>query len=117
MTDCTATPDLFGHTTPPEPRYPDIPGSRYLETSRKAAEGIAPKAPTLRAKCFALLRSEGPATADEVAAKMQSSILSIRPRIAELNGMGLIVDTGTRRANASGNTAVVWRAVMGGVST
>jgi predicted ArsR family transcriptional regulator len=66
-------------------------------------------APTLRAKALEVLRSEA-MTADEIAGRLNRSVLAIRPRVTELFKMGKIEDTGQRRANASGRRAVVWRA-------
>jgi hypothetical protein len=48
-------------------------------------------------------------TADEIAAQLGCSILSVRPRVSELNVGGEIEQTGARRKNASGMTATVWR--------
>tara|TARA_A200000159_G_scaffold60004_1_gene55594 strand:+ start:170 stop:400 length:231 start_codon:yes stop_codon:yes gene_type:complete len=48
-------------------------------------------------------------TADEIAFHLNLSILSIRPRISELNTLGMIEKTGERRKNESGNSAHVWR--------
>jgi len=42
---------------------------------------------------------------------MGKSNLSIRPRITELVLQGRIFDTGERRRNASGKSAIVWRVV------
>mgnify|MGYP000322982922 CR=1 FL=1 len=46
-------------------------------------------------------------TADECAAVLGESVLSIRPRFSELLGAGLIRETGQRRRNASGKMADV----------
>lgn len=90
--------DLMGEPPATEPiRYPDVPGSRGLQTSRLAADGIAPKVDHLRAKAFAILKTEGPHTADEAAEKLEASILAIRPRFTELKAKGMIFDTGKRR--------------------
>lgn len=80
------------------------------DTSRAAAESIAPTAELLREQCFASLRDHGPATADAVAARLDLSILSVRPRFTELKKAGRIVDTGLRAKNASGRSAAVWKA-------
>jgi hypothetical protein len=40
---------------------------------------------------------------------MGHSVLSIRPRVAELAAMGEIIDSGARRRNDSGKFAIVWR--------
>jgi hypothetical protein len=47
-------------------------------------------------------------TADEIAARLGESILTIRPRITELNKLCKIKDTGVRRPNSSGRNAIVW---------
>jgi len=48
-------------------------------------------------------------TADEIAAYLSIDRLAIRPRLTELAHLGLIIDTGDRRPNASGKLAAVWR--------
>lgn len=93
--------DLFQY------RYPDVPGHRDTDTSRAAADSMRESATTLRGRCLAVLRVE-PLTADEAAAKLGVSILAIRPRCTELARMGLVRDTGRRRMNESGRSAIVW---------
>ncbi len=63
----------------------------------------------IRSKVFAYL-TEHPAgaTADEIAAELNYSILTIRPRVSELNKQRRIIDSGLRRRNASGRNAIVW---------
>ncbi len=97
----TETLDLF--------TYPSQPGFKRSGTSRAAAEKIAPRAPTLRDMALRLMM-DAALTADEVAAKLGKSVLSIRPRLSELNRMGLIYDTGRTRKNESGVSATIWRA-------
>jgi hypothetical protein len=105
----TSATDLFGPLPAP---YPDQPGhQRGSRTSLEAAQAIAPAAPTLRERCLDILKL-GNCTADEVADKLEASILSVRPRIAELKSRGLVFDTGNRRKNASGVNAVVWSATV-----
>ena len=98
--------DLFDYAA----RYPASPGFKESTTSRAAAESMAPTAHLLRTRCLAALREGGDGTADEIAARLDCSILAIRPRVSELQHDGAIVDTGERRANASGRSAKVWRA-------
>jgi hypothetical protein len=76
------------------------------DTSRAAAP-TASEAETLREQCLNLLQ-EADYTADEIAAMLGKSILSIRPRISELNLKKQIFDSGARRKNASGHAAIVW---------
>ena len=91
------------------PQYPVAPAPGKTDTSCEAAEAIANRAETLRAKALSLLKREA-LTADEVAARLQESPLAVRPRITELSKLELIVDTGDRRPNASGRNAIVWKA-------
>ena len=91
--------------------YPSTPGYKNKDKegpSRKAALSIKPHAITLREKCFRAI-SQIPMTADEVARAIGKSILSVRPRIAELSKLGKIEDSGKRRPNDSGKVATVWR--------
>ena len=91
-------------------QYPQIPGSAPRDTSEAAADAIRERASTLRDKALKLLQQEQ-LTADEVAARLDQSILAIRPRITELAKQDLIIDSGDRRPNASGRHAIVWKAV------
>lgn len=97
--------DLFDHRA----SYPDAPGYRDRDTSRAAAVSMSHTAPILRQMCLKALTEHGPATADEVADRLELSVLSVRPRFTEMLHGGLIADTGSRRANASGRMAKVWR--------
>lgn len=92
--------------------YPHAPGFKAEGTSRQAAESMKPSAATLRATCLGWLHywPDRGCTADECAEQMGESVLSVRPRFSELHALGLIVDTGERRLNASGRRAVVWKA-------
>lgn len=92
------------------PRYPAKPGAKVSGTSSEAAASMRPSAATLRDLCLKMIRRYGDLTADEAAAFCNQSILSIRPRFSELHAMKLIEDSGTRRPNASGRNAVVWKA-------
>lgn len=89
--------------------YPAVPGSKVPGTSEDAAESMRESAPTLRGMALDILRRDGPATADEVAAKLGKSVLTIRPRVCELAKLGKIEDTGLRGTNSSGRRAVIWQ--------
>lgn len=92
--------------------YPTHPGAQNRETSGAAADAIAPDAATLRARALAVLERSNGLTADEVAGRLGMSILSIRPRVTELTRLGKVRDSGVRRPNASGKSAIVWMAVQ-----
>jgi hypothetical protein len=97
-------PDLFA-----ELAYPNSPGARRNGSSRAAAVDMKDRAPAIRDRALALLKGAA-LTADEVAAVLKETVLATRPRITELNRMGLIHDTGRTRLNASGSKATVWKA-------
>lgn len=91
--------------------YPTSPGYKNKDRagpSKKAAISIKPFALSLRERCFRVI-GQMPMTADEVAETVEKSILSVRPRIAELAKLGKIEDSGNRRTNESGKDATVWR--------
>ena len=94
-------PDLFSY------RYPVIPAAQDTDTSQAAAYSMISSAPTLRAKCLEALETAD-FTADEIAARVNVSILAIRPRLTELKVMKVVVDSGKRRRNVSGKSAIVW---------
>lgn len=100
-------PDLFNYEPPAH--YPETPGFKEPTTSQEAAVAIEPVARTLRAQVLAAYKTVWPAglTADEVAEKLNRSILSIRPRVTELEKLGELTKTTLRRKNASGLNAVV----------
>lgn len=111
------TADLFGYvrSPPTAPVYPHSPGFKGESggPSEQAAKNIAPKVTGLRRMVLDFLRSKAtePMTADQIAAAINRSILSIRPRVAELNALGLIEPDQTRGKNESGMTANRWRAI------
>lgn len=93
--------------------YPDAPGFKVPGPSEQAAEAIASTARKLRAAVLAqFAQYPGGATADEVAKDLNLSVLSVRPRVSELNRNGSIEQTAARRRNASDMTATVWRVVL-----
>ena len=100
--------DLFSYQS--EPIYPDVPGYKVPGPSRDAAKIITLPAVTLRDRVLECAKAAGEGlTADEMAQRLNCSILSVRPRVAELHRAGQIEQTGARRKNASGMTATVWR--------
>lgn len=94
-------------------RYPDGPGFKVSGPSENAAIRIAPTAAAMRSTVLHVFRNSYPQglTADEVAASLNLSVLSVRPRVSELHRSGSLADTGSRRKNSSGMTATIWRFV------
>jgi len=89
-------------------KYPELPGFKKTDTSRKAAHEVKTKAKTLREQVLNALFRFGPNTADDIAYFMSEDILSIRPRFSELALKGEIIDTGMRGINKSGKSAIIW---------
>lgn len=96
--------------------YPASPGFKRSGTSQEAAQYAKGYAATLREKVFAVIatasaRPSRGMTADEVAEALETSVLSIRPRLSELahSEPPRIEPTKERRANESGRSAIVWR--------
>ena len=89
----------------------DVVAEGVRDTSRAAVEEIADSVPLLRAKALRAVQSSTGMTADEVAAALGLSALSIRPRMTELAQRNVVADCGLRRANVSGRKAIVWVAV------
>ncbi len=90
-------------------KYPDAPGYKRDGTSKDAAEAMKRKSSRLQMLCMCVLEFNT-RTADEIADYLGQSVLAIRPRISELVARGKIEDSGLRRKNVSGKSAIVWRA-------
>jgi len=89
--------------------YPDAPGFKAHGTSEQAARIVAGTAKTLRAQVLqAIAAAPDGLTADEVAERLNKSILSVRPRVSELNRNGEIRQAPNRGRNSSGMSASVW---------
>lgn len=58
------------------------------------------------------LCDHGDHTVDEVCALVGLPRYSLQPRFTELRKAGMIRDTGARRRNVSGASAIVWRACV-----
>ena len=91
--------------------YPNTPGFKDrggFTTSREAAEGVKPKAPTLRERVMNRLLA-GPQTPEAIAGALGVHYTTIRPRLSELRKKGLVTPTGDRAESALGGKALIWR--------
>jgi predicted ArsR family transcriptional regulator len=71
--------------------------------------GMTPtRAERTRNKIVSLLRKGRPLTADDLAERLDLSILYVRPRVSELVKQARIVASGDRGLNASGRFANKW---------
>jgi DNA-binding MarR family transcriptional regulator len=96
--------------------YPDGPGHRGVDTCIAAADAIASSLGRLQRVVLNAIRSTGihGATTNELADRLKIDRGSVQPRTSELRRQGLIIDSGRRRPNANGKSAIVWLAVTGG---
>lgn len=86
-----------------------LPYLRGSDTSRLAAEDAAPEAPNHRTRILALLlMREGGMTWDRISRTLEIRPSTCRARIADLQDLGLVEDSGRRAATDSGSEAAVW---------
>ncbi len=94
-------------------RYPLSPGFKTEGTSKDAALAVSSRASVLRERVHAEIAAAGRSglTADQVAARLGESVLSVRPRLSELYRAcpPRIEPTGERRTNDSRLKAKCWR--------
>ena len=92
--------------------YPHAAGFKgTAETSRQAAEAMAPKLGRLQRLVAEAVKARGAygLTPEEMAEQHNMDRVSVQPRFSELKTKGLIVDSGRRRSNPSSKKkAVVW---------
>jgi hypothetical protein len=94
--------------------YPDVPGWKAEGPSHDAAKAVTGRAKTLRDRTYRFLQEQYPNaySADQIAARLGETILSVRPRVSELHKAQLIEAVAVRSKNQSGMTANCWRAVV-----
>lgn len=94
--------------------YPESPGYRANapETSREAAEAVAPMARNHRDQILAVIKAAYPESrsSDQIAHTIGLSPYSVRPRVSELLAGGKIERTDDRTKNEGGRTVMLWRA-------
>ncbi len=87
------------------------------DTEQLALEFVAPKLSGLRLKALQSLASAHPGlTGSQVAEKMDAWIYSVKPRLTELQRMGLVVDSGERAKNERKRQEVVWKITDKGIN-
>ena len=80
------------------------------DTEQLALEFVAPKLSGLRLKALQSLASVHPGlTGSQVAQKMDAWLYSVKPRLTELERMGLVRDSGERAKNDRGRQEIVWQ--------
>lgn len=88
-----------------------LPFQRHSETSREAAEAARDGAATQRARVLEWFRQQPEGAADFECIAAFGGLQSVRPRRIELQGLGVIRDSGRKKLTPSGRQAVVWEAV------
>lgn len=100
--------NLFEHRE----TYPNSPGYQNTDTSRAAAKSVESETGRLQRRVLAAIKAAGAAglTMEEAAEAVCEGRHSVQPRTSELRAKGMIVDSGQRRALASGRNGIVWTA-------
>jgi predicted transcriptional regulator len=101
--------------------WPGDPGpnvhTNARDTEQQAAEFIAPKVTGLRLKALESLASaQSGLTGSQVADKMGAWLYSVKPRLTELDRMGLIEDSERREKNDRGRQEIVWQITDAGMA-
>ena len=95
-----------------EMKYPETPGYQNTDTSKAAADDMAPVAPSLKKLVLSALRNAGPMATFELADNLKRSYRSLQPRTSELRALGKIADSGQRRIDPdTGKATIVWKAI------
>ena len=93
--------------------YPNRAGYKEHTTSKAAAASMDGKLSNLQQSVLLAIRNAPDGlTADEAALHIGETVLTVRPRCAELRELNKIVDSGALRKNTSGRNAIVWTAVQ-----
>lgn len=104
--------DMFLSPGPVQAAMRDIapPFQRHSATSKAAAEGVRPKAPSYRAGIVGFVKGRGAqgATNEEICEELGIKLQTVCPRVLELREMGELVDSGRTRETRSRRPAVVW---------
>ena len=80
------------------------------DTEVAAAHKVAPRVVGRRLQILCgLAQLDQAVTGSELAENLGLSILSVRPRLTELQELNCILDTETRRKNEFGNNEIVWK--------
>lgn len=85
------------------------PYQPHSDTSREAAEEIAPRLSRLRQQVYEALKFCGPMTDEEICNLTGMRASTVRPRRVELVESAHVVDSGSRRKVQSGSRATLWR--------
>ncbi|WP_426262986.1 hypothetical protein [Sphingomonas sp. PWP1-2] len=90
--------------------YPEAPGHRGVDTSIAAADTVAASLGRLQRTVFCAVRDAGAngATTNELAERLGIDRGTVQPRTSELRRQHMIADSGQRRRNANGKSAIVW---------
>ena len=93
--------------------YPARPGWKARDTAKAAAEAIAPRAKSLRARVYDEIK-RSPGTPEEIAARLGAPVMNVRPRCSELAARNLIEDSDQRGAAMGGRRSIRWRVAGAG---
>ena len=100
--------------------WPGDPGPNVhknaKDTEVAAADAVAPKVTGLRLKALQRTAEVGRGlSSEEVVKRVGAYEYSVRPRVTELQRMGLVADSGERVPNSRGRQEVVWKVTDAGI--
>jgi biotin operon repressor len=85
-------------------------GYQRTDTSRDAADGIAPRARAIRKAVLDYLTiAPRPRSTEEIAAAVGVIYASVQPRLSELRNDGLVIDSGARGTSRYGKKCILWQ--------
>ena len=94
-----------------------ILSAKAQRTSRAAGEKVLPRTGSLRRKVYEYLVTQGfrGAIDQEIETALGIDGNTVRPTRGTLFKDGYIIDSGTTRNNANGNSCIVWRVAQEGM--
>jgi predicted ArsR family transcriptional regulator len=83
--------------------------STDIDTSHVSAERAESMAARHKAAIYAVLKTDGPQTSDEIAQKVGLLPHQVIKRVSDLRNEHAVIDSGERRQTRTGRPAAVWK--------
>jgi len=80
-----------------------------IDTSHVSAERAETMAARHKMAIYAVLKTDGPQTSDEIAAKIGLLPHQVIKRVSDLRNERAVIDSGERRQTRTGRPAAVWK--------
>ena len=82
----------------------------FTDTRRASLDSVTPRIAGIQMKILDALEDRGGLTTEELSTVTGIAYSALQPRTSELRDRGGIIDSGHRRPNRSGKSAIVWKA-------